>query len=106
MTLNDESVVWLFAVSIAAFGLWSGHFALASRQWWNQRTGRSFQVWYIALMIEALFVSIVLGRATRVWPELTWIEAVARISAPVLVWMLLSGGVVALWTWSRPDRRW
>jgi hypothetical protein len=106
MTLNDESVVWLFAVSVAAFGVWTVHFVLASRMWWGARTGRSFQVWYIALMIESLFTSIVLGRATRVWPELTWIEAVARISAPILAWMLLSGGVVALWTWSRPERRW
>lgn len=106
MAPNDEAQLWLFVVSVLAFIIWSVHFELARRQWRRDRTARSFQVWYVATMIEALFVSSVLFRASRVWPDVEWVQILAYVSAPILAWMLLSGGVVALWTWSRPDRRW
>lgn len=106
MEVGEEAQLWLFGVGVVAFAVWSVHFELARRQWRRERTARAFQVWYVAGMIEALFISSVLFRASRVWPDVEWVQFLAYVSAPVLAWMLLSGGVVALWTWSRPDRRW
>jgi len=103
---SHETQLWLFAVGVLAFGVWTLHFALAYRAWRRERSARSFQIAYIGGMIEALFVSIILGRASRLWPDQRWIEVIALFAAPILAWMLLSGGVIALWTWSRPERRW
>lgn len=104
--VEPDTAIWLFVVSAVVLTLWTTHFVLSTRAWLRERSARSFQVWYIALMVLAGMVSITLSRAARTWPEALWIVDVAVWVAPVLTWMLLSGGVVALWTWSRPDRRW
>lgn len=105
-SLPDEAQVWLLAVSAAAFIVWGIHLVLAVRAWLRERSARTFQSAYIALMISTGMTSIVLGRSTRVWPDVEWITRLSLLVAPVLVWLLLSGGVVALWTWRRPLRRW
>lgn len=104
--MNDEGQLWLVGVTLVVFSVWFVHFALALRSWLAERTARAFQVWYIALMIQAGMTSILIGTAARAWPSALFLEDLRLFVAPILTWMLLSGGVVALWTWSRPDRRW
>jgi len=104
--VNHETHLWLLVVGATAFIVWAIHFGLALGTWIRERTARAFRNFYIALMIQAGMTSIVLGRATRVWPEAAWIVQLSLFVSPVLVWLLLSGGVVALWTWSHPARRW
>jgi hypothetical protein len=103
--IDPETAIWLLLVSVVVYFLWLTHFALSVRLWLRERSARSFRNAYLALMIQTGMTSIVLSRAARTWPAETWILEVAVWLSPVLTWMLLSGGVVAVWTWLSPRRR-
>ena len=106
MPISSETQLWLFAASSLVFVVWATHLVLSLRMWIIERTARAFRNAYIAGMIQAGMLAILLGQAQRTWIRAPFLEDLRIFVAPILTWMLLSGGIVALWTWSRPDRRW
>jgi hypothetical protein len=96
--VNEDSF-WVVIVSALTFVTWLPNFVWQWRAWRSERTPRSFRHFFIATMVQVGLLRIVLSASARAWPTLSAIQVVNLVTAPILTIMLLSGGLVAIYTW-------
>ena len=106
MIANREDGIWILAVGLIVVAMWAPHTFYAIRQWRRERTARAFRNAFIAIMLLVGLSRGVLAGAARLWPGTEWIQVANRGLTPVLFLFLITGAMVAWWTWRHVDGRW
>jgi hypothetical protein len=104
MSDAEEGLLFL-VISVTIFATYLYHLFSAIDLWRIERSARSFRGAFIAVMLQLGLLRIVLAVAARVWPEAQIIVILNAITAPILSLLLLSGGVVLIYTWRHDIHR-
>jgi hypothetical protein len=105
MTPPPDDATWLVIASAITFVSWLPNTLLSARLWLEERSARAFRAVYVAFLLQVGLLRIVFSTAARNWPNNEWVQLVNNLTAPILTILLVSGGLVAWWTW-RSLRRW
>ena len=106
MSANPEDGLWILLVGLLVLALWLPHLYYAFRKWQAERTPRSFRNAFIAAMLIIGLTRGVLAGAARLWPGYDWIQIANRGAAPIIFVVLITGAIVAWWTWRHDGGRW
>lgn len=100
MDLRDSDALWLAGVTVIVAVVYGYHLYRTLRKWTTEEhSERAFRNFFIAVMLEIGLFRILIGSLVRAYPQEHWLVTIQDVTAPLLSLLLLSGGIVILWTW-------
>lgn len=98
-SVNAEDGFWILTVGAVVIAAWLPHVYRSFRRWRRERSARSFRNAFIAAMLIVGLTRGLTAGAARLWPGYEWIQIVNRASAPIIFLALITGAIVAEYTW-------
>ncbi len=114
MAVNPDAF-WLGLVSLVVTFTYLDHVWHAFRKWRDALKGtfhptneryRSFRNFFVAIMLILLFIRVDVGAFARAYPEDSALGILQKIIAPILTFLLLTGGIVLSITWRIEEQEW